>query len=209
MTSDRARATREGELDFLTWDHPMVVGVLDLLLGGPSGSASVAVLPGLERGILLEAIFVLETVAPAGLDVSRFLPPTPLRAVVDHRLSDVTETFPPSVLEGRLQDGRTQLRFRELGFLEELVPRMLKKARSLAEKEAPRRRGASLEEMRENLAVEVGRLRSLAEINDHVDPKEVRGAEARMKQIEKAIFAAELRLDSLRLIWLGLEPARP
>ncbi len=209
MTSDRGRATREGELDFLTWDHPMVVGVLDLLLGDPSASASVAVLPGPERGILLEAIFVLETVAPAGLDVSRFLPPTPIRVVVDHRLSGVTETFPSSALDGRLQDGRRQLRFRDLGFLEDLVPRMLGKARALAEKEAPRTIRTSLEEMRENLAAEAGRLRSLAEVNDHVDPKEVAGAETRMKQIEKAISEAGLRLDCLRLIWLGLPPSRP
>jgi hypothetical protein len=30
-----------------------------------------------------------------------------------------------------------------------------------------------------------------------------------MKQIEKAIGKAELRLDSLRLIWLGLESPQP
>jgi ATP-dependent helicase HepA len=208
MTSDRARATLEGELDFLTWDHPMVVGVLDLLLGDPSESASVALLPGLERGILLEAMFVLDTVAPPGLDVSRFLPPTPIRTVVDNRFSDATARFPASILEGRLRDGRKELRFRDLGFLEDLVPRMLEKVRSLAEKEAPGRIGVSLEEMRASLAVEVGRLRSLAEVNDHLDPKEVTGAETRMKRIEKAISAAELRLDSLRLIWLGLEPSR-
>jgi ATP-dependent helicase HepA len=208
MTSDRGRATREGELDFLTWDHPMVVGVLDLLLGDPSSSATVAVLPGRERGILLEAIFVLETVAPPELDVWRFLPPTPLRAVVDHRLSDVTDQFPPSLLESRLQDGRKELRFRDLGFLETLVPRMLERARSLAEAEAPRRIGASLDEMRGSLDVEVRRLRSLAEVNDHVDRKEVTGAESRMKRTEKVISAAEIRLDSLRLIWLGLEPSR-
>ena len=209
MTCDRARATREGELDFLTWDHPMVIGVLDILLGGPRGSASVALLPGSDRGILLEAIFVLETVAPAGLDVSRFLPPTPLRAVIDHRLSDVTEKFPAAALESRLKDGRKELRFRNLSLLEELLPRMLEVARSLAEKEAPRKVRASLDEMRENLESEIGRLRSLAEVNDHLDPEEVAGAVARMKRIAKAIAAAELRLDCLRLIWLGLEPSAP
>ncbi len=208
MTSDRVRATREGELDFLTWDHPMVVGILDLLLGDPSSSASVALLPGNGRGILLEATFVLEAVAPPGLDVTRFLPPTPLRAVIDQRLADVTEAFPPSLLEGRLRDGRKELRFRDLGFLEALVPRMLGKARSLAKKEGKRRTGASLRETRERLEVEVGRLRSLAEVNDHVDRKEVAEAEALRKRTEKAVSAAELRLDSLRLIWLGLEPSR-
>jgi ATP-dependent helicase HepA len=208
MTSDRDRATREGELDFLTWDHPLVIGVLDLLLGGEQGSVSVALLPGGERGLLLEGIFVLDAVAPPGLDVARFLPPTPLRAVVDHRLSDVTEIFPSSLLEGRLVDGRKELRFQDLGFLEDLLPRMLEKARALAKKEAPRRIKESREEMRKSLSLEIGRLRSLAEVNDHVDPKEVSEAEKRMKRIERAISAAALRLDSMRLLFLGRAPSR-
>jgi hypothetical protein len=62
--------------------------------------------------------------------------------------------------------------------------------------------------MRDCLDVEIGRLRSLAEVNDHVDPKEVAGAEVLRKRTEKAVSAAELRLDSLRLIWLGLESSR-
>ncbi len=209
MTSDRDRATREGMLDFLTWDHPMVVGVIDLLLGGPSETASVALLPGLPPGILLEAIVVLETVAPPGLDVSRFLPPTPLRVVVDHRLSDVTGTYPSASLMGRLHDGRKELRYRDLGFLERMLPRMLAKARSLAEQEKPRRIEASLAEARGILESELARIRSLAEVNDHVDRKEVAGTERRIARIEQAIAKAELRVDSLRLIWLGGEPDKP
>jgi len=60
VLGQRLVSEAEPELDFLTWDHRMVVGVLDLLLGDPSASASVAVLPELEPGIPLEAIFVLE-----------------------------------------------------------------------------------------------------------------------------------------------------
>ncbi|HJS74200.1 MAG TPA: RNA polymerase-associated protein RapA [Vicinamibacteria bacterium] len=205
MTCDRERATREGELDFLTWDHPMVVGVMDLLLGGPSESAAVALLPGPLRGILLEAIFVLEATAPPGLDVSRFLPPTPLRVVVDHRLSDASSAFSSAALEGGLRDGRKELRYRDLGFLENLLPRMLDKARSFAEKQKPRRVEESLEELRAKLGAEVSRLRSLAEVNDHVDREEVAAAETRMARTGEAISKAAVRLDSLRLIWLGLD----
>jgi ATP-dependent helicase HepA len=203
MTTDRVRATREGELDFLTWDHPLVTGVLDLLLGGDRGRASVAFVRGGEGEVALEGIFVLECVAPPGLDVARFLPPTPLRAVVNHRLSDVTEALPPSFLEGRLRDARKELRFRDLGFLEELVPRMLKKARSIAVREARGRIDRSREEMRKSLSLEIHRLRSLAEVNDHVDPEEIDRVEERMKRMEKAISGAALRLDSLRLLFLG------
>jgi ATP-dependent helicase HepA len=205
MTCDRDRATREGELDFLTWDHPMVVGVMDLLLGGPSESAAVAVMPGRSRGILLEAIFVLEAVAPPGLDVSRFLPPTPLRVVVDHRLSDVTSAHESEALERRLRDGRKELRYRNLEFLESLLPRMLDRARSFAETQKPRRIEEALGETRVKLGAELSRLRSLAEVNDHVDRSEVTDAETRVARTGEAISKAELRLDSLRLIWLGLD----
>jgi ATP-dependent helicase HepA len=208
MTSDRVRATREEKLDFLTWDHPMVVGIIDLLLGGPLGSASVALLPDPARGVLLEAIFVLETLAPADLDVSRFLPPTPIRVVVDHRCADVTAKFPPSALEGRLKDGRREMRFRERSFLDSLVPRMLERARSQARVHARETILGSREEAHARLGDEVRRLRSLSEVNDHVTPEEVSGVDARRKKVEKAIKSAEVRLDSLRLLWLGRHASR-
>jgi ATP-dependent helicase HepA len=207
MTSDRTRATREEKLDFLTWDHPMVIGVFDLLLGSPRGSVAVALLPGGERGILLEAIFVLETLAPAGLDLSRFLPPTPIRVVVDHRLADATGKFPPSALEGRLRDGRKELRFRDRSILERLPPRMLKALARRAEGCVRQIVARRLEEAHERLGAEVQRLRSLAEVNNHVALGEVSEADARRKRIEKAIKDAEVRLDSLRLISLGFDPS--
>jgi ATP-dependent helicase HepA len=128
--------------------------------------------------------------------------------MVDQRLADRTGDYPPAVLEGSLVDGRKEVRYRDLAFLDRLLPPMLEKARSLTEVEKPRRIQESLGEMRATLEVEVSRLRSLAEVNDHVDRKEIAAVEARMARIEQAMAKAELRLDSLRLIWLGLEPGR-
>jgi ATP-dependent helicase HepA len=203
MTSSRLRATREEKLDFLTWDHPMVVGILDLILGGTSGSASVALLPGPARGVALEAVFVLEPVTSPGLDASRFLPPTPIRTVVDQGLADVTAALSPATLEGRIHDGRKDLRYRELSFLEKLLPRMLKKARALARKEIAPLLKASLAEARSRLGSEASRLRSLQEVNDHVDRQEALDVARRLRRVTESIASAELRLDSLRVIWQG------
>jgi hypothetical protein len=82
---------------------------------------------------------------------------------------------------------------------------MLASARSFAEAQKPRRVEDSLEEARAKLGAEVSRLRSLAEVNDHVDRKEVAAFETRMARTSEAISKAALRLDSLRLIWLGLD----
>jgi hypothetical protein len=61
--------------------------------------------------------------------------------------------------------------------------------------------------MRTVLSAEIARLASLAEVNDHVDRREVAAAKARMARTAEAIGEAKLRLDSLRLIWLGVEPS--
>jgi ATP-dependent helicase HepA len=79
VTCDRERALAREDLQFLTWDHPLVNGALDLLLGSERGNSSVVY--G-DDTISLEAIFVLESIAPPELHLDRFLPPTPLRVNV-------------------------------------------------------------------------------------------------------------------------------
>ena len=88
VTFDRATALAREDLPLLRLDHPLVAGALDLLLESEQGNASLlidATLP--PRTALLECVFVLECVADAKLDVRRFLPPLPLRIVVDNRLN--------------------------------------------------------------------------------------------------------------------------
>src|SRR5262249_29826592 len=75
VTCDRARALMREDVQFLTWDHPLVSGALDLMLGSEKGN-STAVQHDEETG--LDAVFVLECIAPAQLHIDRFLPPTPL-----------------------------------------------------------------------------------------------------------------------------------
>ena len=92
VTLDRQRALEREQEAFLTWDHPMVRGALDLMLGSEAGNATFGVWDSSgEKIILLEAWLVVECVAPARLHVERFLPQTPLRILVDHKGADHTE----------------------------------------------------------------------------------------------------------------------
>src|SRR5262249_1347768 len=90
-TCDRRRALSREDVAFLTWDHPMVTGAMDLLLGSETGNCAFAVLPmENERTMVLETIFVLETVASPRLHADRFLAPTPIHVAVTHKLEDVS-----------------------------------------------------------------------------------------------------------------------
>ncbi|MEM8868563.1 MAG: RNA polymerase-associated protein RapA, partial [Verrucomicrobiota bacterium] len=86
VTFSRELALGREDIGFLTWDHPMVRGSMDLILSSEKGNSVIAVWtkePAEVPPIVVEAIFVLECVAPAKLHVDRFLPPTPVRMVVD------------------------------------------------------------------------------------------------------------------------------
>lgn len=85
VSCDRAKALGREDMGFLTWDHPMVRGSIDLMLSSEKGNSSIVVWKDAKPDtppILIEAIYVLESVAPSRLHVDRFLPPTPVRAVV-------------------------------------------------------------------------------------------------------------------------------
>jgi ATP-dependent helicase HepA len=74
VTFDRTRAASREDLGFMSWDHPIVRGALDLLLGGEFGNAAFGIWRGAGEGLLLEIHAVVEAVAPAALHIDRFLP---------------------------------------------------------------------------------------------------------------------------------------
>jgi ATP-dependent helicase HepA len=89
VTADRQRALSREEVQFLTWDHPLSPAHSICSWVRRKGTAASPTGLTTKRRIYLEAIYLLECIAPPQLHVDRFLPPTPLRVLVDHRGQDV------------------------------------------------------------------------------------------------------------------------
>jgi len=76
ITFDRATALAREELTYFSWDHPMVLAAMDLVLDEGFGQADAQVISLLELpdGLaLIEASHVLDCPAPASLGVERYL----------------------------------------------------------------------------------------------------------------------------------------
>jgi len=75
ITFDRYTARKREDLEFLTWDHPMVVGVMDLILSNTFGNATIMMRKksGPSK-TFIEAFFKLYAVAPKNLSPERFFP---------------------------------------------------------------------------------------------------------------------------------------
>ena len=79
-------------MQFLTWEHPMVQGGMDLVLSGSMGNTALAMIKNkaLKPGtVLLELLYVSEVVAPRALQLGRFLPPLALRCLLDGNGNDL------------------------------------------------------------------------------------------------------------------------
>lgn len=203
-TCDRRRALSREDVGFLTWDHPMVTGAMELLLGTETGNCAFAVLPTAnDRTMLLEFIFVLEAIAAPHLHTDRFLPPTPVRVVISHKLADVTEAFRNDAWEAKIQKGSPHKLLENADIARRILPAMIGAATKLAEAKSATLRQSALIEMNHLLDHEVQRLQTLAQVNDHVRPQEIKLAQAQQKELATSLQASRLRLDSLRLIWKG------
>ncbi len=202
-TFDRARAIVREDIRFLSADHSLVQDAIDLLIDSKSGTTAFGFLRSDKPNLLLEAIFVLETVADSRWHVDQFLAPTPVRVVIDLRGAEHTEAYPAAALADDFSDGVLH-RFLErpgfnLGFLKKMVETATERAeaRSLALKTAAHTRATAA------LAADLQRLVDLQKINDHIRPAEIALAQEQLTHTTAAITAARLRLDALRLVVEG------
>jgi ATP-dependent helicase HepA len=200
VTFDRAIALAREDLPLLRLDHPMVSGSIDLLLEGEHGNASFLVDDALPpRSALLECVFVLACVADRKLGVERYLPPLPLRIVVDTRLLP-RHDFRPSVDSVKRAGDRAIEYSKYRSVLTKLVKPMLAHAETLARERTQIEIGGALTTIERELGDEHARLVALARVNPAVRNEEIEAIDAELEALRTAIPQAAPRLDAVRFI---------
>jgi ATP-dependent helicase HepA len=201
-TFERSTALSREEITFLSWDHPMVIGIMDVLLGSESGNCTTAVFPsaGTEE-LLMELIFILECVAPKHLHVDRFFPPVPVRIVINHSLTNCTDVYPVIQFSKQLKKGIDN--FLDNPQVKELVPEMIKAAEGAARTHLKNATETGLAEMEQSLGQEILRLKDLQKVNPNIKDEEINSWGEEKQSLTKAIKSARLRLDAIRLVYKG------
>ncbi|KGS15797.1 RNA polymerase-associated protein RapA, partial [Pseudomonas coronafaciens pv. atropurpurea] len=206
ITYDRNQALSREDMQFITWEHPMVQGGMDLVLSGSMGNTAVALIKNkaLKPGtVLLELIYVSEVVAPRSLQLGRYLPPAALRCLLDpngndlssrvsfNTLNDQLESVPRASANKFIQAQRDLLTPRINAGEEKITP---KHAERVAE--AQRRLAADTEE-------ELARLTALQAVNPTVRDSELVALRAQREQGLAMLEKAALRLEAIRVLVAG------
>jgi ATP-dependent helicase HepA len=195
ITFNRDEALIRPDAVLMSWDHPMVTGAGELILGSERGSCAMAVDPAQAIPLTLQAIYVLETVAPPGLNADRFLPPTPVSITVDPSGKALDGTVAQN-----LKDADPWKLLEHESIRQQLIPAMIEATRPLAEQVAQATIDDARRCMRETLGADLRRLEYLRQVNDNIREEEVDHAREALMELDGKLAAARLRLDSIRLI---------
>ena len=199
-TFQRSVALSRDDLPLLQLDHPMVAGAMDLLLEGEHGNAAFLVDDQLPpRSALLECLFVLECVADRKLAVDRYLPPLPIRVVIDSRLQKRND-FRASDEALRRAGERAVEYARYKPILAKLVPPMLGQAETLAKERAAVEIETAMANAERDLGAELSRLTALARVNPAVRSSEIDAVRDELAALRTAMPTATPRLDAVRFV---------
>ncbi len=200
---DRHAALVHEDRLFITWEHPMVTGALELLLESERGNTALSLckLPGLKTGtLLLECLYRIECIAPPALQITRFLPPRLIPVLLDTDGRDRLGQWTDDQLRGLPANlGRDTVQQIITGYQERLRD-LLDRAETLAGERLPVTVDAARERMERELGEEIDRLRQLQKVNPNVRDEEIHALESRRDALRDALDKAHVRLDAVRVI---------
>ncbi|MGP4845228.1 RNA polymerase-associated protein RapA [Marinobacter sp. 1Y8] len=203
VTFDRSFALEREDIAFLSWEHPMVTGVMDLMTHSELGNAALASLSvkGLPPGtLLLETLFTLHCPAPDSLQLSRCLPLAPLRLLVDVTGKDLSAALPHDRLNELCSNIRRRTAQQVVPQIRAEVETMADHAEGFAESQLADVQTKAVESLRALIQPEIDRLTALRKVNPAIRDEEISFFEAQMTAGEAAIARAKMTLSGLRVI---------
>ncbi len=203
ITINRQTALAREEIHFLTWEHPLVTSSMDLVLSSETGNAAISVIkhPDLKAGqFLMECLFIVECSAPAELQIGRFLPPTPVRVLINQLQQDVTRDIDHRDL---WETGKSFDKQQIISFLNNqrlLITKILSTAEQKAKADMQVLINDANTTMLTSLSAEIKRLVRLKKVNPTIKTEEIEYLKDMTMLAHENIQAAHLRLDAVRFI---------
>lgn len=206
VTFDREMALSREDMQFLTWEHPMVNEGMDMVLTSELGNTSVALLKNkaLKPGtMLLEAIYVVETTGDKSLQLDRYLPATPVRCLIDPGMNNLAERVAFDTLNAQLQPLKKGVSKKLVKAQRDPILKMLDKAENFAKNSVEPIVSDACQKLLTDVTEEIKRLAALKAVNPNVRDEEIEHLKTQAALGHQCLQKAMLRLDAIRLMIAG------
>ncbi len=203
ITFDRQTALSREDMHFISWEHPMIEGGIDLLMTEGVGTSAVSLLrnKALPVGtLLLELIYVIDAQAPKRSGIGRFLPKTPIRIMLDAKGNDLSAQVEFEGFHRQLSPVNRQLANKLVTSVQGDIVKLINAGETHVEQKVEQIRQAANQEMAHSLNSELERLQALKAVNPTIRDEEIEVLEKQIELLSGYISQAQYQLDSLRVI---------
>ena len=203
ITYQRETALTHEDMHFMTWEHPLVTGTIDLIMSNETGNTSFTTIKykNLKPGtLLLECLFVLDTASSHGLQSQRYLPPTMIRTLIDNNGNDHSQTISHDTIQKLHQHIAFDTAKTIIRGHTPLMRSMLEQSTAHAEQQAPKVLEAAHQQTKQTLEKEINRLKELKQVNPNIRNEEIEFFNQQWLALNKVLDDANIRLDALRIV---------
>ncbi len=203
FTYHRETAQSREDVQFLTWESPLVAQAIDAVTSDFAGNSTMVVVkhPALKPGtLLLETVSVVDCPASKKLGIDRFLPPRVLRHLIAPSLNNVSEKLAyDSMAEYVVKVPKATYK-KVLDSQVDGIKNMLNRAKEIANDELEALVEIARTEARSRLTEEITRLESLRKVNSNIREEEITYLRLRQDEVMAVLGRAKIRLDAIRII---------
>lgn len=201
-TYDRTKALVREDMQFHTWEHPMVVGSMDMILSGEFGNVTLCTvkLQALKPStVLLECIFTIQCPAPKVLRLDNYFSKAIIRVLIDHNHNNLGNVLTSENMDRMAERVKKNVAQSIIKHTRGQITELIEHANGIAENEMEEIVKQASETMKRKQAVELERLVSLSKVNPNIRKEEIDYLEAKTVQVEEFMQHAQLKLDAIRV----------
>ena len=203
FTINRNTALSHDDISFLTWEHPILTGVRDMILSSESGNCAVTAIKvgGIKPGtLLLENIYIIEAGSDTRPNDHRYLPASMIRVVMDPQANNHEAQLTPEVISQYAIPVNKETALKIITGFADQIRSMTDQSEKLAYTQLPELARKALESARHDLFREINRLKALQQINPNVRDSEIQFFETEWAIQHQLLESLTLRLDATRVI---------
>ena len=205
VTFDRDTATVREDVQFMTWDHPLMQGLTELITTSELGAATVALLPNksLKAGTLFfEAIFKLTIKDAQAKAANAYLTESLLRVVVaKNNPKNLSSVLPQDALVKVIENAARNIRKAVVKDYQQDIQQLSDNAQATAESELQKVIEQSLTDLEHRRQLEMARLQQLQQRNPMITAADIVAQAAYFDTVQQAISEhCKLEMSAVRLL---------
>ena len=199
----REKSQLREEMEFITWEHPMVTESMEMVFSMDVGTTAIAALQlkSIPAGtVIVECFFAIQCSAPKKLQINRFLSPTPIRVLLDSRGKDLSKVVTHEQLNKLAQHMKKSNRLAILKQIRSELEKMIDIAQSQATSLSQPLMTEAERQVNVTIGGELDRLTELRKLNGTIRDEEIHFIENRKTEALKHIANASAELQAIRVL---------